>query len=311
MVAIGNFDGVHKGHQEIFVAAVKKAKTLDAKAWVITFREHPQHVLHAQKKPLLLTSFEQRLALFEEFGITGVFLLDFTESFSKTPPREFVKQILVDQLAVKGVCMGFNARFGANRSGDVGTMKEYSVEYGFHFLQAGPVQVDGCAVSSSAIRELIWQGNFLQAQKYLGREFAVYGVVVRGNGVGTKLGFPTANLELRSEVLPPKGVYLVRVNLIAGEEKSITSAGYEYNRTVVESNLVGVLNYGTRPTVSGSSQAMCAEVHLIGWNGDLYGKTLEVRFIRQLREEKRFADTQALSHQIKEDIKQAMDLIHK
>ncbi len=303
VVALGNFDGVHTGHQAILKQIRDHARQINGNAAVLTFEQHPQHVLHKKGDPLLLTSFHQKLALLEQNGISLCILEKFTIDFSKQSPEQFVKEVLIGHLGAKAVCMGFNAKFGRDRTGDVQSMHDLAEKYHFRFLEIKPVESGHVSVSSTEVRASITKGNLESAAQFLGRPFSVYGTVERGSGRGVALGFPTANLKLSSEVLPPCGVYAVCADLIEEKIKT-TDDGFSFEKTTAQKGMQGVLNYGLRPTFE-AGQNPRMEVHLLGENRDFLSKTLEISFIRKLRDEKKFANPGELASQIKEDIKDA------
>ena len=301
-LALGNFDGVHLGHQEIFRLVSENAKAINGLAAVFTFTNHPQRVLRKSDKALLLTSFYQKLSLLSEAGIDLCFVLEFTNEFSKKLPEEFVKEVLIEQLGAKVICMGFNARFGWNRSGDSNLMRSLSKPLGFEFFEAGAVQIGTSVVSSSAIRKSIEEGDLKQASCMLGRSYSFYGTVVKGSGRGTNLGFPTANLTPHSEVLPPYGVYAVLVNLI-DDHVNETKLGFEHSKRVIVRRVPAVMNYGIRPTFENESEVKpVIEVHLLSYSGNFLGKTLEVEMVKKIRDEKRFRNKELLIQQIERDI---------
>lgn len=303
VVALGNFDGVHVGHQAILNQIKAYAKDIKGKAAVLTFDEHPQRVLHKKGDPLLLTSFHQKLALLNQHGIALCILEKFTLNFSKQSPEKFVEDILVKQLGAKAVCMGFNAKFGHDRSGDAQAMHALAEKFHFSFLEVKPVEAGRVSVSSTEIRTHIAKGDLNAVQEFLGRSFSIYGVVERGSGRGIQIGFPTANLRLESEVLPPHGVYAVKVNIVEDAVKK-TDDGFDFEKKMLQKGLFGVLNYGFRPTF-GKGQKASMEVHLLGEKQDFLGKTLEVIFIQKLRDEMKFENPALLASQIKQDINNA------
>ncbi len=308
VLALGNFDGVHLGHQGLLARVTQSARSQNAIAAVMTFREHPQHVLHPTSKPPLLTSLEHKLFLLKEHGVELCFLLAFTTEFSSMPPEAFVREVLVGQLGVKEVYLGHNARFGRNREGDADLMRRLGRELGFAFYQLEPVQAAGDMVSSSRIRTLVREGKLDEAEICLGRKFSVFGTVVKGAGRGSKIGFPTANLEVASEILPPLGVYPVQVRELTSEAGAGSEAGVMGNLQA-GSWLPGILNYGYRPTFDEKVRKAVPEVYLFDFKGDIYGKTLEVRFYPQLRAELTFPDVSALKNQIQTDIQRARQVL--
>lgn len=291
VLALGFFDGVHLGHQKILSHVVESAARRNARPAVFTFQEHPQKVLRPDlPAPFLITTPEQRLSLLEKNGIEVCFFISFTEKFSQHSAEAFVQEILIKRLHVKKLCLGYNAHFGKDREGNASFMKTLAPELGIEFEEIGPVNVEGETVSSSRIRKLISEGRLKEAEKCLGRPFSILGKVVKGDGRGAQLGFPTANLESRNQLLPPEGVYPVEVVMGPSIYK-------------------GVLNYGKRPTFKSKTPEPVLEVHLLDFNENLYGKVLEVYFHPRLRGEQSFTGAEALKAQILKDIQAARQVL--
>lgn len=290
-LALGNFDGVHRGHQALLKNTAESAKKADGAAAVFSFQEHPHRILHPEKKTSLLTSLEHRLFLLEESGMDLCFLPAFTEAFSRIEAEAFVRDILVKHLGVCEVLMGYNARFGHGRKGDAVLMKKLAREFGFRFQEIGKVTVQGEEVSSSRIRELLKKGDLDTAQLCLGRPYSVWGEVVKGEARGRDLGFPTANLKSQTEPLIPEGVYAVRVReILLGQGKK---AGPWRE---------GALNYGLRPTFGEGCRSPVLEVFILDFREELYGKTFEAAFLHKIRDEKSFSSPEALKDQIGRDV---------
>lgn len=306
ILALGNFDGVHLGHQQVLRGVVAQAKTQHGVAGLLTFYEHPQRVLHGFKEPKLLTSPQHRLLFFDDLGLEVCFVLHFTVPFSKRSAEEFVEQDLVGKLGVAEVHMGANARFGSGRRGDGGLMQSLSETSGFRFVAERPVEIGSEFVSSSQIRRKVAEGNLEAAEKFLGRPFSIFASVVRGSGRGRKLGFPTANLQPHSEILPPRGVYPVRIRQNSFHLKPLVGRnGFRFERDAASRWYEGVLNYGYRPTFGGPSCDQVAEVFLFGFDGDLYGKTVEVVFYPKIRDEQTFQSVDELLQAVRKDVREA------
>ena len=306
-LAVGNFDGVHRGHQKILESLVLHAKKVDGIPGVLTFSEHPQRVLHRASKPPLLTSPQHRLLFFDQMGIESCFLLPFTLAFSRTSPEEFVEKWLVNRLKAKAIHLGYNAHFGAHRRGDGVMMKELSKRLGFEFLEVEPVKIKNQFVSSTAIRTAIQNGDLKLVEEFLGRRFGIFATVVRGKGRGRLLGSPTANLQPHSEILPPCGVYPVEVRERAFHLKPQKEAKnfFVYKKERSGKWYQGVLNLGVRPTFERGPADVVPEVHLFDFKGDLYGKSVEVIFHPRLREEREFGTSEELVQAIRQDAENA------
>ena len=306
ILGLGNFDGVHLGHQALLKQVVDKAHRRKEIGAVFTFLEHPQSILHPESRPQLLSSPVHKLFLLDRVGIELCFLMPFTREFAKMDPAAFVEEILVKRLRVSEVCLGHNARFGHERKGDAALMRKLAFRHGFLFEQMPPVKAAGNFVSSSRIRKLIEMGDLENAAGCLGRPFSIFATVVRGVGRGAGLGTPTANLEPESEILPPEGVYPVTLRVICYKETSKAGKGTEEFKVGADGPwLEGVLNYGRRPTFAQKEIHPIPEVFILDFQGELYGKTLEVVFHPRLRSEAAFANPEALKTQIAQDIKAA------
>ena len=276
--ALGIFDGVHPGHRAILRKAVSVAKARGSTPTAVTFHPHPLRVLRPRFAPPLLMPLEKRLQAISACGIRLALVIPFTRSFSRWSPERFAKELLVKRLRVRDVVVGANFRFGAGRRGSVSTLQRLGARHGFKVHVIAPVRLKGERVSSSRLREWIRQGRISLARRLMKASVTVTGRVVRGAGRGRKLGFATANLKVESGVLPPAGVYAVRG---------------------------GMANIGFRPTFPGRAVSPLLEVHLFGRKGSLYGRRLEVEFLRRLRGERRFSSPGALSRQLSVDARRA------
>ena len=303
VLALGNFDGIHLGHQRVLNKVLQDARSAKGIAAVFTFREHPQQVLNPSVQPQLLSSVPQKIFILNRLGIDCCFLVSFTQDFSKLEPEEFVRKILVERLNVRKVYLGFNARFGRDRNGDSALMKKMSEKFNFEFEQVEPVKLGGDLVSSSRIRNLVQTGKFKEASECLGRPFAIFRKVIRGDGRGKTLGYPTANLEMSGQLLPPEGVYPVNVRIMEEKTRQGASEGIEEIHFEEKSGwLAGVLNFGTRPTFNKEEKTL--EVHILEFDRPLYGLFLEIIFHPRLRSERTFDGVEALKDQIRKDIAQ-------
>jgi len=291
VVSLGMFDGVHLGHQAILALNVQRARELGAVATVVTFRRHPKKLLLGQA-PRILTTLEHRLELFARAGIEHTLVLGFDSALRSLTAAEFTDRIAVDVLGVRRFVLGFDSKFGRDRGGTPDSLRAL----GFEVDVAPKVQVLGRAVSSTAIREAVELGDLVAAAAMLGRPVSVFGRVVHGSSLGHRIGFPTANLDLHHGLHPPAGVYATRVHHLrrSGEKKSYG----------------GVANIGFRPTVAPEpSRRPQVEVHVLDFDGDLYGERIELEFVRRLRGEKRFSGVDELAAQIGRDVQEARALL--
>jgi len=283
VLAIGNFDGIHLGHQAILRATVERAHALSAVSTVLTFDPSPRKVLRPESAPLRLSTTAQRLEWFNALGIEAAVIMPFTLELSRLSPEEFVTQILVRDLQVKAVLVGENFHFGHKQAGNVKLLKELGTKNGFEVVIIPPVECHGEVVSSTIIRREVAEGDVSHAGRLLGRPFALTGEVVPGTGTGRKFTFPTLNLAAEQELLPARGVYITRT-MLEGETCSHRS----------------VTNIGVRPTFNGSS--LSVETHLLDFQPETTPKRIEVRFWERLREEKKFNGPEELRAQIAQDI---------
>jgi riboflavin kinase/FMN adenylyltransferase len=277
-LALGNFDGVHWGHRALFKEAAEHGRP-----GALTFEPHPGKVLQPELAPRLITPLARKLQLMEAAGLDVVVVLPFTLAFARTPARDF-EAALFDQARVRAVVVGRDYTYGAQRAGTVSTLTEAAMARGSVVAVVDPVTVGGVVASSSRIREYILEGRVGAARALLGRPFDLDGIVVKGDGRGRSIGFPTANVDTHGELLPASGVYAVRVR---------TREGWHG----------GAANIGTKPTFGGS--AVTVEVHLVDWSGDLYGQEVRVEFVERLRAERRFPSVSELIAQIQRDVEEA------
>jgi riboflavin kinase/FMN adenylyltransferase len=283
VLAIGNFDGIHLGHQAILRATVERAHAQGAVATALTFDPSPRKVLQPESAPLRLSTNAQRMEWFTALGLEAAVVLPFTLDLARLTPEEFVEQILVRELHVKTVLVGEDFHFGHKQAGNVKLLKEIGAKSGFEVVTVPPVPYHGEVVSSTIIRREVAEGDVSHAGRLLGRPFALTGAVVSGTGTGRKFTFPTLNLAAEQELLPARGVYITRT-AFDGEKCSRRS----------------VTNIGMRPTFNGSG--LSVETHLLDFDGAPTPKRIEVRFWKRLREEKKFTGPEELRAQIARDI---------
>lgn len=286
-VALGNFDGIHLGHQKLIGEAVTIARKDNGSAAVLTFDPHPMHVLRPEMAPPMLLSPESKRQKIDQLGVELLILLPFTIDFAKYSPEEFIKNILVSELNVKNIVVGYNYSFGHQGLGTPETLSQYADPCGYTLSVISPVKVGDQIVSSSLIRHKIAEGDVVYARELLGYLPFTDGIVVIGERRGNTLGFPTANIDCpKGMMVPAKGVYSVHVDL--GEE-----------------TYLGVANVGTKPTFHGNNQQTNIEVHLLDFSGDIYGKQIKVKYIRRIRDEKKFNCINDLVMQIQTDVQSA------
>jgi riboflavin kinase/FMN adenylyltransferase len=308
VLALGNFDGFHLGHQKLLRYVVRQAKKEHALAAVLTFPEHPHSILHPERKPMMLMSVEQKLFYLAQAGIDLCFLQSFTPAFSKMTPRDFVEKILVKKLHIREICMGHDAHFGRGRKGDTGLMEELARSKGFLFRKMRPVAIGKKPVSSSRVRELLMKGEIEKAGECLGRPFSMFGRVIKGKGHGFHLGFPTANLEVHSEILLPLGVYIASGRFLQ-KMKPVKGGRCHHSLCVVKGAkkwLPGIMNFGKRPTYpKAETPRPVLELHLLNFKGQVYGEMMEIALHRFLRSEEKFLTEDALKAQIRRDVQVA------
>jgi riboflavin kinase/FMN adenylyltransferase len=296
VVTLGNFDGVHLGHQKIFKRIKEEATRIHGEAIVITFHPHPLKVLSPQRCPPLLTPFRKKMMLIEQSEIETVLCIEFSLPFAELSPPEFFKKTLVEKVNARKVIVGYNYHFGKKQSGDIETLKELAAPFQIEVEVIEPLKMGQVIVSSSKIRELIKHGEVAEASKYLGRDYLVTGKVIEGFKRGHALGFPTANLELSEELYPRGGVYATEV-------------------VWKNQRLKGLANIGTNPTFSpgreGKAPPLSLEVHLLNFDREIYGDVIQVHFKQRIRDEIRFESTSQLIDQIKKDVHWAKEKVFR
>jgi riboflavin kinase/FMN adenylyltransferase len=292
VVTIGNFDGVHRGHQALVAAALTASRSADGTAVVLTFDPHPARVVAPARAPASIMTFWQKAEILEGMGVERLAVLPFTNALAGRSDAEFARSVLREALGARLVVVGESFRFGSGRAGTVETLRALGGELAFDVLAVPPVLDGGEAISSSRARQALEAGDVRAAAGLLGRMFFVDGEVVAGEARGRTLGFPTANIVAENETLPAAGVYACWCRVEEGGQA-----------------LPAVTNVGRRPTFGGGLLGM--EVHLLGWSGDLYGRRLRVAFVERLREERAFPSVAALVEQIEGDATQARHVLEK
>lgn len=289
VLTIGNYDGVHLGHQKILSMVIKKAEELRGTSMVMTFDPHPMKVLAPERNIKLLCTFDEKARLIKEAGIDVLLCIKFNKEFSSIPPDDFIKDVLVNKINAREIIVGTNYAFGKNKRGTIDLLRRRGREYGFSVQAIRDVTVHGNTVSSSSIRSLLLKGAVHEVSAYLGRAYSIEGIVIRGKGRGARLlNVPTANITTPVEIAPKEGVYAVRV----GFEGRI----YE-----------GVANIGKNPTFGDGQTSY--EVHLLDFSGDLLNEKLRMYFIDRIRNERTFPDILSLEKQIRDDIESAREIL--
>ncbi len=288
VVTIGNFDGVHLGHREIFRRVVRRAQEFGGPSVVHTFVPHPLKVLAPERAPLLINTYEEKEQLIEASCIDVLVCTPFTAALAALPARHFVRQVLVDRIGLRHLIIGYDYLFGKDRQGNAELLRHMGEQLGFSVEVLQPIRGEGELYSSTRVRQLIQEGQVGRVVALLGRNFALQGQVVHGFKRGKTLGFPTANIKTDRELLPATGVYAVKVRR---------------GGRLID----GVLNIGFNPTFEAAD--LCIEVHLLDFDEQLYGEQLHIYFIERLRDEKRFTGPEHLVRSIQEDIRRARSIL--
>ena len=288
VLALGNFDGMHRGHLKIIERVRRGADERGSTAVAMTFDPHPSKIVRPDKAPPLLMTHQQKLEALARGGMHGVSIIRFTPELARWDPETFVRSVLVEWLHVAEVWVGANFLFGHDRSGNFSLLRSLGARYGFRAEKIDPVRYKDFVVSSTRVRRLVSEGRVDEAGALLGHHYAVDGSVVQGKKRGRELGFPTANVCAENELVPPAGVYAT----------TVTVDGIAYP---------SVTNIGTRPTFE-SGQDNIVEAHILEFDRDLYGSKLRIGFVQRLRDEKKFDSVDALKTQIEADRARALDL---
>lgn len=288
-LAIGVFDGVHLGHQQVIRQTIADARQHEAISVALTFDRHPNSVVAPERAPALIYSLPQKLRAIEAMGVDATLLIEFTDAFSRKTGEEFVRELVCGFGSIHSICVGSAFTFGHKRSGNVDMLRRLGSEFKFQVHGLAALALDSETVSSTRIRQCIREGDLDAASQMLGRSYAIAGNVIEGDRVGRTLNAPTANMDVAGLVLPPNGVYAVHAE-------------------VKERCYRGVANLGVRPTLKDPQPQQRFEVHLLDFTGDLYGQEMEVIFVERLRAEQRFASLDALKEQISRDIEIARQI---
>ncbi|OFY33877.1 MAG: riboflavin biosynthesis protein RibF [Bacteroidetes bacterium GWF2_38_335] len=294
VLTTGTFDGIHRGHFSVLSHMKEKAALMGGESVVFTFWPHPRYVLQNSSGNLkLLNTLEEKKTLFERSGIDNLIIYPFTEDFASLSSRDFIQKILVEKIGVKHLVFGYDHQFGKNREGSFDSLKESSHEFGFSVEQVDALTIDGINISSTKIRHMLEAGEIDLANKYLGYNYYMRGVVVSGMKLGRKIGFPTANVSPDDDhkLIPPPGVYCVKVRV--GNEE-----------------FAGMMNIGFRPTF-GENNRETIEVHIIDFDREIYDNAIELWFVTKLRDEKKFDGIDALITQLKKDKEETIRIMSK
>lgn len=291
-ITIGTFDGVHIGHKKILLRLIKNASSLNLKSMVLTFFPHPRMVLQEHVEIKLLNTLDEKIAILENLGLNYLIVHPFTKEFSRLSAIEFVRDLLVNSLMAKKIIIGYDHRFGRNRTANINDLTAFGGTLDFNVEEISAQEVDDMAVSSTKIRKALNEGDMLTANKYLGYSYILTGTIQRGKGLGNKLGFPTANLHIKEtyKLVPKNGAYVVK--------------------SKIKGQLVyGMMNIGFNPTVSGKERSI--EIHFFDFDKDLYDQKLQIDILERLRDEHKFDSVNALKDQLVHDKKTSLSLIAK
>ena len=285
IVTIGTFDGVHLGHQKIIKKIIEEAKKVDGESVLLTFYPHPRMVLYPKNHGLqLLQTQKEKLNSLKETGIDNVIILPFSMEFSRMPAWNFVRDILVNSIGVHTLVIGYDHQFGKNREGNISYLHDISESFNFKVIEISAEEVNDVNVSSTKIRNALFKGNVDIPKNYLGRPFLISGKVVKGDGIGAKIGFPTANISIidDTKLIPQNGVYGVLT-------------------TQKNKEFYGLMNIGTRPSIQTKRVEQRIEVYLLDFNRDIYGEWMEIKLLKRIRSENKFDSLEALKKQIIKD----------
>lgn len=290
VVSIGTFDGVHEAHRQIIRKVLDLSKGSGLRSFLITFDPHPQEVLKNKTPDIkLLTTTHEKLKLFEELGIDNVFIINFTREFSRTPAEDFYRKLIHARIGLSHLVIGYDHVFGKDREGSINTLETLGKELNFELHRVEEIDVDGMAVSSTKIRNFLYEGNIEEANRLLGYQYGFEGTVVRGDNRGKSLGYPTINIEpgAKNKALPKDGVYCVQAGF-----------GNEW--------FYGMMNMGYSPTLTRGLEKLI-EVNIFDFEKDVYGKETSVKFYKRLRDEKKFSSKEELIEQLKKDKEQTLN----
>ena len=290
IITIGTFDGVHIGHQKIVNKLLENAKNRNVESAILTFFPHPRMVLQDQTEMRLLNTIDERTKLLEKNGMDNLIIHPFDKAFSRLTAEEFVKDILVNQLNIEKIVIGYDHRFGRNRTANIDDLIEFGEKYNFEVEQISVQEIQEASVSSTKIRTALEEGNIALANQYLGYSYFLTGVVKEGKKLGRTIGFPTANLKIEEnyKLIPKQGVYIIESNLNSKK-------------------VYGMMNIGTNPTFDES--LLSIEIHFLDFNADLYDQKIQISLLKYLRAEQKFASVALLKTQLNIDKNQALEYV--
>jgi riboflavin kinase/FMN adenylyltransferase len=291
IVTLGTFDGVHIGHKKIIEKLIQNSSNCECESLVLTFFPHPRMILQDSQEIKLLNTIEERIQLLEASGLDSLVIHPFDQVFSRLTAEEFVSTVLVDQFNVKKIIIGYDHRFGRNRTADIHDLIEFGKKYEFEVEQISAQEIDEVSVSSTKIRKALLEGNIALANEYLGYAYLLTGTIVKGKGIGRTINFPTANLKIEEsyKLIPKNGVYIIQSTI--------------NNRLVF-----GMMNIGFNPTVNGEGQSI--EIHFFDFKEILYDKKLQIQVLKRIRDEEKFDSLEQLTEQLEKDKSTAMNYIH-
>ena len=292
VVTIGTFDGLHQGHQKIFSRLINSAKTKNLSSVILTFFPHPRIILNKYNDIKMIDTLDEKILHLDKIGIDSLIIHPFDKDFSLLTANQFIKEFLVDQLKIKHIIIGYDHRFGKGREASVTDLKNYSNDLDFTVEEIKAQEIEKITISSTKIRNSINEGDLITAQKYLGRYFKLTGKVVKGDGLGKRINYPTANIfiEENYKIIPKDGVYLIN--------------------TKIDNKLYsGMMNIGHRPTIGSNDKSI--EVHLFNFNQDIYDKLISVEIVLKIRDEIKFSSIEALKEQLLKDENYCLKLINK
>ena len=292
VVTIGTFDGIHLGHQKILSRLIKSSKNKDLNSVVLTFFPHPRIILNKYNEVKMIDTLDEKIIHLNEIGIDSLVIHPFDKNFSLLSANQFIKDFLVDKLKIKHIIIGYDHRFGKGREASVTDLKNYADDYDFTVEEIKAQEIEKITVSSTKIRNSINQGDIKTTEKYLGRSFNLTGKIVKGDGLGKKINYPTANIFIEEtyKIIPKDGVYLVETKI---KDKLFN----------------GMMNIGHRPTIGTNVKSI--EVHLFNFNKDIYNQVISIKMISKIRDEIKFSSIQALKDQLVKDENYCLKLINK